>query len=215
VIVSGHLDSWNGPGSTGTIDNGTGSSVTLEAARILMAAGAKPKRTIRFILWTGEEQGLLGSKSYVERNGDQLDKISCVLVDDGGTNYEGGLGGTDAMLPMLANATAPINNVFYSETDGRYLNVNLHSTGERLSGGGGSDHASFNAVGVPGFFWDEVGRADYGYGWHTQYDRLDQAIPEYLMQSSTCAAVTAYNLACAPSLLPREVKEEAQTSSAR
>jgi carboxypeptidase Q len=69
--------------------------------------------------------------------------------------------------------------------------------------GGSSDHASFLAAGVPGFFWDEVGRADYGYGWHTQHDKLDLAIPEYLIQSSTCSAVTAYNLACAPSLLPR------------
>ena len=62
VIVSGHLDSWDGPGSKATQDNGTGSSVTLEAARILMAVGAKPKRTIRFCLWTGEEQGLIGSR---------------------------------------------------------------------------------------------------------------------------------------------------------
>ena len=60
IIVSGHLDSWNGPGSQGTTDNGTGSAVTLEAARILAAAKAKPKRTIRFILWTGEEQGCWG-----------------------------------------------------------------------------------------------------------------------------------------------------------
>lgn len=71
---------------------------------------------------------------------------------------------------------------------------------------GSSDHASFNAVGVPGFFWDEVGRADYGYGWHTQYDKYEIAIPEYLMQSSTCVAVTAYNLACAETMLPREIK---------
>ena len=56
---------------------------------------------------------------------------------------------------------------------------------------------------MPGFFWDEVGRADYNHTHHTQYDRLDQAIPEYLVQSATCMAVTAYNLACAPDLLPR------------
>jgi hypothetical protein len=209
VIVSGHLDSWNGPGSTGTIDNGTGSSVTLEAARILMAAGAKPKRTIRFILWTGEEQGLLGSRAYIEQIKNEMANISCVLVDDGGTNYEGGLGGTDDMVPMLANATAPVNDQFYSEIDGHWMNVNIRSTGDRMQGGGGSDHASFNAAGVPGFFWDEVGRANYSYGWHTQWDRLDQAIPEYLVQSSTCAAITAYNLACAPEMLPREKKEEA------
>ena len=65
IILSAHLDSWDGPGSQGAQDNGTGSSVMLEAARILMAAGVQPKRTIRFCLWTGEEQGLHGSKGYV------------------------------------------------------------------------------------------------------------------------------------------------------
>src|SRR6185295_6268890 len=75
VIVSGHLDSWDGPGSQGAGDNGTGTVVTLEAARILAAVHAKPLRTIRFIDWTGEEQGLLGSKAYVEAHKSEMDKI--------------------------------------------------------------------------------------------------------------------------------------------
>jgi carboxypeptidase Q len=210
IIVSGHLDSWNGPGSQGTTDNGTGSAVTLEAARILMAAGAKPKRTIKFILWTGEEQGLLGSREWVKQNEALWPKISAVFVDDGGTNYEGGLRCTDAMAPMLAAATAPVNNLFFDSVekidgtgDPKPLNVNIQTTGEEFRQSGGSDHAAFIDKGVPGFFWDEVGRATYGYGWHTQHDKLDLAIPEYLMQSSTCAAITAYNLACAPEMLPR------------
>ncbi|HED53618.1 MAG TPA: M20/M25/M40 family metallo-hydrolase [Phycisphaerales bacterium] len=218
VIVSAHLDSWNGPGSQGTTDNGTGSSVTLEAARILAAVGAEPKRTIRFILWTGEEQGLLGSAAYVASLSDEeRAKISAVFVDDGGTNYEGGIPCPPYMQDYLAAATAPTNGVFFSQTDhdrllnddnpdndalAGYLNVNVRTV-ESIAQGGGSDHASFNKVGVPGFFWDEVGRADYGYGWHTQHDRIDLAIEEYLVQSSTNAAVTAYNLACAPGLLPR------------
>ncbi len=209
VIVSAHLDSWNGPGSQGTTDNGTGSSVTIEAARILAAAKAKPKRTIRFILWTGEEQGLLGSAGYVKmlKEKDLLKNISACFVDDGGTNYEGGLQVMDSQLPFFAVATAPVNGQFWSSTDQRFLDVNLRPTNKRLTGrlaGGGSDHQSFVNAGVPGYFWDEVGRAEYGYGWHTQNDKLDLAIPEYLMQSSTCAAVTAYNMACAPTLLPRD-----------
>jgi len=208
IIVSAHLDSWNGVGSQGTVDNGTGTAVTMEAARLLMAAGAKPKRTIRFCHWTGEEQGLLGSRAYVQMHRDEiLGNVSAVFVDDGGTNYEGGLQCIAPMAPYLAAATAPINNVFYSETDGQYMNVNVQIN-ERMPRGGGSDHASFNQVGVPGFFWDEVGRANYRYGWHTQFDRLDQAIPEYLQQSATCAAVTAYNLACAPEMLPRDGDED-------
>src|SRR6185436_10451835 len=89
VIVSGHLDSWDGPGSQGAQDNGTGSAVTLEVARILMAVGVKPKRTIRFCLWTGEEQGLLGSRGYVESlTAEERARISACFVDDGGTNYQ-------------------------------------------------------------------------------------------------------------------------------
>lgn len=206
IIISGHLDSWNGPGSMGTTDNGTGSSTTLETARILMAAGAKPERTIRFILWSGEEQGLLGARAYVEQIKDQHEKISAMFVDDGGTNTQGGLACTHDMAPMLAAATAPVNGLFFDSADGKPLNVNIRPS-DRFQQSGGSDHAAFVAVGIPGFFWDEVGRAEYGYGWHTQHDRLDLAIPEYLKQSATCSAVTAYNLACAETMLPRWTPE--------
>ena len=201
VIVSGHLDSWNGPGSQGTCDNGTGTMVALEAARILMAAGAKPKRTIRFIMWTGEEQGLLGSRAYVQKHKDELKNISAVFVDDGGTNYSGGLVCIEAMAPMLRSATEAVSKAFPN------MPVNIRVV-QRMPRGGGSDHAPFNGAGVPGFFWSETGRANYGYIHHTQHDSFDQAIPEYLVQSSVAAAVTAYNLACAETLLPRQQAEE-------
>ena len=209
IIISGHLDTWDGPGSQGTIDNGTGTAVTLEAARILMASGAKPRRTIRFIHWTGEEQGLLGSKVHVDaRKADgTLNNISAVFVDDGGTNTQGGLPAITSMLPMLAAATAPVNDQFFDSVTGKPLNVNVRTV-KNMPRGGGSDHASFNGEGIPGFFWDEVGRADYGFGWHTQNDNFDLAIPEYLMQSATCSAITAYRLACAPTMLPRQAKPE-------
>ena len=89
------------------------------------------------------------------------------------------------------------------------MDVNLRSV-DKMPQGGGSDHASFNAVGIPGFYWDEIGRANYRYGWHTQNDDLDLAIPEYLQQSSACMAITAYNLACAPGLLAREGETEGE-----
>lgn len=197
VIVSGHLDSWDGVGSMGTCDNGTGTMVALEAARILMKAGAKPKRTIRFIMWTGEEQGLHGSRAYVQAHKDEMSKISAVLVDDGGTNYSGGLVCIESMKPMLEAAIAPVATFFPDMP----VSLTIRPTMPR---GGGSDHASFNAVGVPGFFWNETGRADYNYVHHTQHDRIDQAIPEYLVQSSTVTAVVAYNLACADTMLPRQ-----------
>ena len=206
VIVSAHLDTWDGPGSMGTQDNGTGSSVTLEAARLLKVAGAKPKRTIRFILWTGEEQGLLGAAAYVASlSEEERANISAVFVDDGGTNYEGGLVGIESQREMLAEATAPINEAFPD------MPVEI-VTRARMPRGGGSDHAAFNRVGIPGFFWMEKGSGgregkNYRFIHHTQNDIPRYAVPEYLVQSATCAAVTAYNLAMADTLLPREVEE--------
>ena len=105
VIVGGHIDSWDG--ATGTTDNGTGVATTLEAARILMKAGVKPRRTIRFMLWSGEEQGLLGSAAYVKAHKDLMPKISAVLVHDGGTNYLSGIGATEAMIERLRAGLRP------------------------------------------------------------------------------------------------------------
>ena len=206
VIISAHLDSWNGPGSQGTQDNGTGSSVTLETARILMAAGVQPRRTIRFCLWSGEEQGLLGSRGYVESLSDEeLEKISACFVDDGGTYYQGGLFCVASMEPMLSAAVAPVNAAFPD------LPIDIEVR-DKMPRGGSSDHASFNRKGVPGFFWTEKNRPGlegmgYRFSWHTQRDTLEYAIEEYLVQSATCSAVTAYSLAMADTLLPRYVPE--------
>lgn len=201
IIVSGHYDTWNGPGSEGTCDNGTGSMTAMEAARILMAAGAKPKRTIRFILWGGEEQGLHGSREYVRQHAAEMDKISAVLVDDGGTNYQGGYVVLPQMKAMMEMAMAPSQRAFPDLP--QTLRV---AEGPRMPRGGGSDHAPFNVVGVPGFFTMETGRADYNYVHHTQHDHFEMAIPEYLIQSATNHAIVAYNLACADTMLPREPK---------
>jgi hypothetical protein len=203
VIVCGHLDSWDGPGSQGTIDNGTGVSVTMEAARLLSVAGARPERSIIFALWTGEEQGLLGARQWVKDHPEKHARISAVLNEDGGTNYQGGLKGMDSQADMLAAATAPANFLFTDSSTGKPMVVNIQKNGDTFPKFAGSDHFAFIEVGVPGFFWDEVGRADYGFAWHTQNDRFDQAIREYLVQSAITTAVTAYNLASAPTLLPR------------
>lgn len=208
VIVCGHLDSWNSPGSTGTCDNGTGSAVALEAARILAASGVKPKRTIRFILWGGEEQGLLGSRAYVAKHKDKLDKISAVLNDDGGTNYQGGYTGIESMKAMMEAAFAPTVKAFPD------MPMSF-TTVPNMPAGGSSDHAPFNWEGVPGFFTKETGRADYGKVWHTQYDYYDYAIPEYLVQSSTNHAIVSFNLAQAETLLPRGPKPARSSTASR
>ncbi len=201
VIVSGHFDSWNGPGSQGAQDNGVGSMTAMEAARILCAAHAKPKRTIRFILWSGEEQGIFGSTAYVKIHKDELDKISAVLVDDGGGNYQGGYVILPQMKPMMEEAIKKSQATFPDMPQVLKL-----AGGSKMPRGGGSDHAPFNAVGVPGFFTIETGTLNYTFVHHTQNDRFETCIPAYLIQSGTNHALVSYNLACAETLLPREPK---------
>jgi hypothetical protein len=201
VIVSGHFDSWNGPGSQGAQDNGVGAMTAMEAARILCAAHAKPKRTIRFILWSGEEQGIYGSTNYVKMHKDELDKISAVLVDDGGGNYQGGYRVLPQMKPMMEMAIQKTNETFPEMPE-----VIQVVSGSRMPRGGGSDHAPFNQVGVPGFFTIETGTLNYNFVHHTQNDRFETCIPAYLVQSGTNHALVSYNLACADTLLPREPK---------
>ncbi|MFM9874569.1 MAG: M20/M25/M40 family metallo-hydrolase [Fimbriimonadaceae bacterium] len=199
VIFGGHIDSWDGPGSQGAADNGTGTSAVLEAARILKAVGAKPKRTIRFILFSGEEQGLFGSRAYVEAHKSEMDKISCIFIEDGGANYEGGTYALASMVPMFDQIMATMNKGFPN------MPVKMRTV-ETMPRGGGSDHVPFNAVGVPGFFWDETGMFDYGYVHHTQNDRMELVPYNYMVQSATNSAVACYVIANAKTLMPRAPK---------
>jgi hypothetical protein len=194
VIVGGHLDSWDG--ATGATDNGTGVCTTLEAARLLTAAGAKPKRTIRFMLWTGEEQGMLGSRAYVKAHPEELPKISAVLVHDGGTNYVSGIHALESMVPPLEKALEPLLHLDPE------LKFRIRQVGG-LPFGIGSDHDSYLTQGVPGFHWLQAGRANYALGHHTQNDTLALVIPEYQRQSSLVVAIGALGIANLPELLPR------------
>lgn len=194
VIVGGHLDSWDG--ATGTTDNGTGVATTLEAARLLAKSGAKPRRTIRFILWSGEEQGLLGSAWYVKKHKDELKKVSCILIHDGGTNYVGGLPATKSMQPLLEPALAHLN--WDAKMKFKVRRVT------NLPYGVGSDHDSFLSAGVPGFFWDQAGKANYNHTHHTQYDTFDAAIPEYQKHSAVVIAQASLAIANLDQLLPRD-----------
>jgi carboxypeptidase Q len=195
VIVGGHIDSWDG--ATGATDNGTGCATTLEAARLLMKAGVKPKRTIRFMLWSGEEQGLLGSAAYVKAHKDVMPKISAVLVHDGGTNYLSGIGATEAILSDFEQVFTPVK-----ELDPKFKFEVTKVPGLR---GGGSDHASFLAADVPGFFWGQRGgTAKYNHTHHTQFDTYDAAIPDYQKHSALVVAMGAYGIANLDHLLSRE-----------
>jgi hypothetical protein len=198
VIVGGHIDSWDG--ATGATDNGTGVASALEAARILKAAGVQPKRTIRFMLWSGEEQGLLGSRAYVQANPDLMKRISAVLVHDLGTQYLSSISGLSYQLPDLNEVFAPVMSLDPS------FPFHVRSTDDLRSLG--SDHRSFVNAGVPGFFWGQSGGGfNYWDSHHSQHDTFDKAVAEYQEHSSIVIALAAYGIANLDHMLPRQGKE--------
>jgi hypothetical protein len=199
VIVCGHLDSWDA--ATGTTDNGTGCATTIEAARILMASGVRPRRTIRFMLWTGEEQGLLGSRAYVQANPELMKKISAVLNHDVGTQYISSISALPYQMADLEAVFAPV----VSLNPQFPFRINP-SEGQR--GGGGSDHASFIRAGVPGYIWGQSGDlARYRDTHHTQLDTYDRAVPAYQEHSSLVVALAAYGIANLDHMLARQNEE--------
>jgi Zn-dependent M28 family amino/carboxypeptidase len=201
VIVGGHIDSWDG--ATGATDNGTGVATTLEAARILMASGVRPKRTIRFMLWSGEEQGILGSRAYVEAHEDLMPKISGVLVHDLGTQYLSSISGLSYQLADLNQVFAPVMTLNPS------FPFRVRSTDNLTSLG--SDHRSFVRAGVPAFFWGQSGDGfNYWDSHHSQHDTFDKAMPEYQEHSSIVIALAAYGIANLDHMLPREARGDGE-----
>jgi carboxypeptidase Q len=195
VILGAHLDSWDiGQGVT---DNGTGSMVVLEAARAIAQSGLKPKRTIRFILFSGEEQGLLGSRAYAAAHANEADSIQAVLVLDNGTGMITGqaLQGRDQDLQLWKDLLAPV--------------VSLGADSVRSGNKGGTDHLSFIPYGIPGWNFDQETRG-YNHTHHSQVDTYDHAVPGDLKQASAVMAVTAFELANLPVLLPRGTKTPVQ-----
>jgi carboxypeptidase Q len=195
VIIGAHLDSWDL--GTGATDNGTGSTAVLAAARALQKLGVKPKRTIRFVLFTGEEQGLNGSRAYVKAHQKELEKISGVLVHDSGTGkvLTVGLMGNYAARETVDRAAFP-------------LAKGVGLTEPTLRSEGGSDHVPFDQAGVPGF-WCVQESADYDKTHHSQADTLDRVRWDDLMEGAQVLAVFAYNVAQLPEMLPRKAAKMA------
>jgi len=204
IIIGGHIDSWDG--ARGAQDNGTGTSTTLEAARLLMQAiqesGQQPRRTIRFMLWSGEEQGLLGSRAYIEQHPEETEHISAVIVHDGGTNACAGIQTQPDMEDMFAEAFAPII-AHTADNPDEVLRFHLEPV-NRLPYGVGSDHDSYLGVGVPGFFWAQDGKTNYTYIHHTQHDTIEEVVPEYQRFSARVIAAGAWRLANMEPMVPRE-----------
>ncbi|MGQ0764998.1 MAG: M28 family peptidase [Gemmatimonadota bacterium] len=195
VMLSAHFDSWDG--GSGTTDNGTGTIVMLEAARILRAVYPAPKRTIIVGHWNGEEQGLNGSRAWSEDNPAAVKGLQALFNQDNGTgriiNF-GGSGFTTAsgnLARWMANIPTEIAS-----------NVTMSFPG--APSGGGSDNASFVCHGAPAF---GLGALDWSYGqytWHTQRDTYDKAVLDDLRNNATLTAMLVYLASEDPELLARD-----------
>lgn len=206
VMLGAHLDSWHG--ATGTTDNAAGCSVVMEAARIIKVLDLKPRRTIRVALWTGEEQGLLGSRAYVDehfrKRGEdgqvvegedtkpEFDKLSGYFNLDNGTGKIRGvyLQGNEAVRPIFRKWLQP-----FGDMGAQTLSI---------ANTGATDHVSFDAVGLPGFQFiqDEI---EYGTRTHhSNMDVYDRAQADDLKQASIIMAAFVYNTAMMDEKLPRK-----------
>jgi hypothetical protein len=203
VILGAHFDSHHG--ATGATDNATGSVAMIEAMRILKASGVKPRRTIRVALWGGEEEGLMGSRAYVkEHYGDpatmqtkpEWDKVAAYFNLDNGTGrirgvwYQGNLG----VRPIFEQWIEPLKD------------LGVEILGPRAVGS--TDHASFEALGLPGFQFIQE-RLEYNSRTHhSNMDFVDRVQRDDLIQQATVSAAFAYMAAMRNEKLPRKAKPE-------
>lgn len=204
VMSGGHLDAFDV--ATGGVDCGTGVAPNLEAARLIMEAGGKPRRSIAFCLWAGEEFGLLGSKHWVETNKDKLDKVSNYFNRDGGPTIANSLTVPPAMYDDFVKATEHLNKI--NPEFPFTLSKRVGEARPKPTTAGGSDHAYFAINGVPtiSFGTADPKGYDFNYGeiWHTERDTYNMSIPEYMEHTSVVMAIVLYNLANQDNLLSRE-----------
>jgi Zn-dependent M28 family amino/carboxypeptidase len=210
VMLGGHLDSWHG--ATGATDNAAGCAVMMEAVRILKALGVQPRRTIRIALWSGEEQGLFGSRNYVknhfaDRTTMELKpdhaKISAYYnVDNGSGKIRGVyMEGNKVAAPIFQQWLTPFNDMGAKT-------ITLDPTS-------GTDHQSFDAVGIPAFQFiqDELEYDTRTH--HTNMDTYDHLSPEDLKQAAVIVAAFVYNTAQRDEKIPRKELPKPQGNQQR
>ena len=195
VMLGAHLDSWHYGG--GATDNGAGSVVMMEAVRILEALNLRPRRTVRIGLWSGEEQGLLGSRAWVENHQDLHDRISAYVNVDNGTGKVRGIWdqSNEQVIPIFEQILWPF----------RDLGVVAVKHGNT----GGTDHLAFDRAGIPGFNFiqDPI---EYGVRTHhTFLDTYDALMLDDLKQAAVVVAATVYQLAMRDEMMPRKVQADA------
>lgn len=214
VMIGAHLDSWHSAG--GATDNAAGSAVSMEAARILLAAGLKPRRTIRVALWSGEEQGLNGSREYVKQQFGEMKGGSLFgppnpnapkpeLVR--GANYD-----KLSVYYNLDNGTGKIRGVYMQGNDAvrPYFDAWLTPFGDlgaktlTLQNTGGTDHLSFDRIGLPGFQFiqDEIEYSTRTH--HSNQDNFDRIQADDMKQAATIMAAFIYQSAMMDEKMPRK-----------
>ncbi len=204
VMMGGHLDAFDV--ATGGVDDGSGVTPAMEAARLIMVAGGKPERTILVCLWAGEEFGLWGSKSWVERNRSKLGKISNYFNRDGGPTVASSLTVPDAMFNDFEKICEPLSSI---NPDFPFtLLKRKEPAGPRPTRAGGSDHAHFAMNGVPAISFGTTDPKGYDFNyneiWHTERDLYNKSIPEYQEHTAVVTAVVVYGLANLEHILSRE-----------
>jgi len=232
VMLGGHMDSWHS--GTGATDNGAGVAVAMEAVRILQTLGIKPRRTIRVALWTGEEEGLLGSRAYVKAHFGSLEGGPGQFGGGGG-----GLGGggnanaTPAKLTTLPdyekfsgyfnldNGTGKIRGIYLQGnralrdlfTQWLMPFRDMGASTITISNTGGTDHQSFDGIGLPGFQFiqDEIEYDTRTH--HSNQDVFDRIQADDMKQAATIMAAFVYNTAMRDEKLPRKPAPGARTAS--
>ncbi|HEU5453838.1 MAG TPA: M20/M25/M40 family metallo-hydrolase [Terriglobales bacterium] len=194
VILGAHLDSWDL--GQGALDNGTGAMAVLEAARTLKALGWQPKRTITFLLFYGEEQGLVGSREYVKKHEAEMPKVDAMLVHDTGTGKVFSIALQDLYetASLMTEIYTPIEEVF----DMQPLSTRIF---------GSSDHVPFGDAGVPAYFCIQK-PAHYREAHHTQTDTFDKVIPDEVNEGAAVLASWAWNVSEMPESLPHHAARQ-------
>jgi hypothetical protein len=203
VMLGGHLDSWHA--ATGATDNAIGVSTMFEAIRILQAIGVQPRRTIRLALWSGEEQGLRGSVAYVAQHFGTFENPKPEYEHFAGYfNIDSGTGKARGMTVFGPPTAADVLRPMLAPFEGNGV---MGATSTRSRARGGSDHTSFNEVGLPGI---GVGQDPIEYGthtWHTNLDTYERIIESDAQQSAMAIAAAVYHLAMRDDKLPRFAKD--------
>ena len=195
VMLSAHFDSWDG--ATGATDNGTGTLIMMEAMRILKKVYPHPKRTILAGHWGSEEQGLNGSRAFVEDHPEVVDHLQALFNQDNGTGRVVNLSGQG-----FQQAGTFLTRWLAAVPDTMKNRIKTNFPG--APGGGGSDFASFVAVGAPGFSLGALSWSYFNYTWHTNRDTYDKIVFDDLRNNALLVAMMVYMACEDPEKLPRD-----------